>query len=169
MSRAPFVFIGSFTACDHDLLAAGDQIRDLLPVPLALELGADDLVDVRKTVLLEADFDERGLHPQQRVVDSAGVDVPGDRATLGTLEVDLGDTVVLENRDALLTDVDGDQQLALGLRQRGALLWHAAAVSLLIGAAFLPLAALGCLTLPLRGLRLQLRLLVDLLGGRCRS
>ena len=106
----------------HDLLAAGDQVGDLLAVPLALELRHDDLVDVEEAVLLEADLDERRLHPGQDVVDGAEVDVAGDRAALGALEVDLGDAVVLEDRDALLADVDGDQQLALRLRQRGALL-----------------------------------------------
>ena len=119
-------------------------------VPLALELGHDDLVDVEEAVLLEADLDERGLHAREDVVDRAEVDVAGDRAALRPLEVDLGDAVVLEDRDALLADVDGDQQLALGLRQRRALLRHAAAVALLVGAALLPLAALrppgaGCL------------------------
>jgi hypothetical protein len=150
----------------HDLLAAGDQVGDLLAVPLALELGHDDLVDVQEAVLLEADLDERGLHARQHVVDGAEVDVPGDRAALGPLEIDLGDAVVLEDRDALLADVDGDQQLALRLRQRRTLLRHAAAVALLVGTAFLALAALGRLALPLRGLRLQLGLLVGLLGGR---
>ena len=63
-----------------------------------LELGADDLVDVEEAVLLEADLDERGLHPGQDVVDAADVDVAGDRAALGPLEVDLGDLRVLEDR-----------------------------------------------------------------------
>ena len=112
----------------HDLLAAGDQVGDLLAVPLALELGHDDLVDVEEAVLLEADLDERGLHPGQDVVDRAEVDVAGDRAALRPLEVDLGDAVVLDDRDALLADVDGDQELALRLRQRRALLRHAAAL-----------------------------------------
>ena len=75
-------------------------------VALALELGDDDLVDVEEAVLLEADLDERGLHPRQDVVDRAEVDVPGDRPALGALEVDLGDAVVLEHGDALLADVD---------------------------------------------------------------
>ena len=85
--------------------------------------------------------------PGQDVVDRAEVDVAGDRAALRPLEVDLGDAVVLEDRDALLADVDGDQQLALGLRQRRPLLRHAAAVALLVGAALLPLAALRLLAL----------------------
>ena len=118
MSRAPFVFIGSFTAWTRIVLAPLDQVGDLLPVPLALELGHDDLVDVQEAVLLEADLDERRLHPGQDVVDGAEVDVPGDRPPLGPLEVDLGDAVVLEQRDPLLADVDRDQELALRLRQR---------------------------------------------------
>ena len=132
----------------EDLLAAGDQVGDLLAVPLALELGHDDLVDVEEAVLLEPDLDERGLHPGQDVVDGAEVDVPGDRAALGPLEVDLGDAVVLDDGDALLADVDGDQELAL--RGRAAARASAAtrrAVALLVGAAFLALAALGGLAL----------------------
>ena len=128
---------------DEDLLAAGDQVGDLLAVPLALELGHDDLVDVEKAVLLEADLDERRLHSGQDVVDGAEVDVAGDRAALGPLEIDLGDAVVLEDGDALLADVDRDQELALGLRQRRALLRDAAAVALLARAALLALAPLG--------------------------
>ena len=46
--------------------------------------------------------------------------LPGDRAALGPLEVDLGDAVVLEHGDALLADVDRDEQLALRGRERGA-------------------------------------------------
>src|SRR5207253_1381514 len=48
------------------------------------------------------------------------VDVPRDRAALRPLEVRLGDLAVLEHRDALLADVDRDQQLALRGRQRRA-------------------------------------------------
>ena len=102
----------------EDLLAPLDEVGDLLPVPLALELGHDDLVDVQEAVLLETDLDERGLHPGQDVVDRAEVDVPGDRPAFRPLEVDLGDAVVLEQRDALLADVDRDQELALRLRER---------------------------------------------------
>ena len=60
---------------DEDLLAAAEQVLDLAAVRAALELGADDLVDVQEAVLLEADVDERGLHPGQDVVDDALVDV----------------------------------------------------------------------------------------------
>ena len=56
--------------------------------------------------------------PGQHVVDDPEVDVAGDRAPLGPLEVDLGDAVVLDHGDALLADVDRDQQLALGGGQR---------------------------------------------------
>src|SRR5262249_22049525 len=102
-------------------LAARDQVGDAPPArPAALELGADDLVDEQKAVLLEPDLDERGLHAGQDVVDDALVDVPGDRAALRALEVDLGDAAVLEDGDALLGDVDRDEQLALRRRQRGA-------------------------------------------------
>ena len=129
MSRAPFDFIGSLTAwtstCSPRLIRS--WIR--LPCALALELGDDDLVDVEEAVLLEADLDERGLHPRQDVVDRAEVDVPGDRAALGPLEVDLGDAVVLEDGDALLADVDAHEELALRGRELRALLRDAAAAA----------------------------------------
>ena len=102
----------------EQVLAALDEVGDLLPVPLSLELGHDDLVHVEEAVLLEADLDERGLHPGKDVVDHPEVDVPRDRPPLGPLEVDLGDPVVLEQRDPLLADVDRDQELALRLRKR---------------------------------------------------
>ena len=103
---------------DEDLLATADQVLNALPVPAALELRAHDLVDVEEAVLLEPDLDEGRLHARQDVVDDAEVDVPGDRAALGTLEVDLSDTIVLEYRDALLGNADRDEQLALGGRER---------------------------------------------------
>src|SRR5207247_2112137 len=103
---------------DEDRLAATDQVLDLLAVPLALELGHDDLVHVEEAVLLQADLDERGLHSGQDVVDGAEVDVPGDRPSIRPLEVDLGDAVVLEDGDALLADVDRDEELALRRRKR---------------------------------------------------
>ena len=84
----------------------------------ALELGRHDLVDVEEAVLLEADLDERRFHAREDVVDGALVDVPCDRPTVVPLEVDLGDLVVLEHGDALLADVDGDDQLALGGRRQ---------------------------------------------------
>ena len=102
----------------EQLLAARDQVLDLLAVPLPLELRDHDLVDVQEAVLLEPDLDERRLHPREDVVDDAEVDVAGDRAALRPLEVHLGDLLVLEHRDALLTDVDRDDQLTLGRRQR---------------------------------------------------
>ena len=103
---------------DEDRLAALDQVLDLAGAAAALELGADDLVDVQEAVLLEADLDERGLHARQHVVDGAEVDVAGDRAVLRALEVDLGDDAVLDHGDALLAGVDRDEQLALRLRER---------------------------------------------------
>ena len=112
---------------DEHRLAALDQILDLARALAALELRADDLVDVEEAVLLEADLDERGLHARQDVVDDAEVDVAGDRVAFRPLEVDLGDLVVLEHGDALLAGVDRDQQLALRLRQRRTLRRRAAA------------------------------------------
>ena len=106
---------------DEHRLAALDQVLDLARPLAALELGADDLVDVEEAVLLEADLDERGLHAGQHVVDDAEVDVAGDRPALRPLEVHLGDLVVLQHGDALLARVDGHEQLAPRLRQRRAL------------------------------------------------
>src|SRR5581483_4244787 len=114
---------------DEHLLAAADQIGDPAPArPPALELGTDDLVDEQEAVLLEADLDERGLHPREDVVDGALVDVPGNRAPLRALEVDLRDAAVLEDGDALLGDVDRDEQLALRRRERRPTWWLAAAL-----------------------------------------
>ena len=79
--------------------------------------GSDDLVDVEEAVLLEADLDERRLHSGEDVVDGALVDVARDRPALGPLEVHLGDLVVLEDRDSLLGDVDGDDEIALCRRR----------------------------------------------------
>src|SRR5947208_2867419 len=97
---------------NEDRLAARDQVLDLAAVPL-LELGAADLVDVGEAVLLEADLDDRRLHPGQDVVDLAEVDVARDRAALGPLDIDLGGTGVLEDRDAAFADVHADEQPAL--------------------------------------------------------
>src|SRR5205823_2376798 len=106
---------------DEDFLAAADQVGDAAAArAAAFELGADDLVDEQEAVLLEPDLDERGLHSREDVVDDALVDVPRDRAALGALEVDLGDLAVLEDGDALLADVDRDEQLALRGRERRA-------------------------------------------------
>src|SRR5207247_4162694 len=104
---------------DEDLLVALEEVLDLAATA-ALELGRHDLVDVQEAVLLEADLDERGLHAGEDVVDCALVDVAGDRAALRALEVDLGGTAVLDHGDSLLADVDRDEELALGLRERRA-------------------------------------------------
>ena len=94
------------------------------------DLRADDLVDVEEAVLLEADLDERRLHPRQDVVDLAEIDVARDRAVVRPLEIDLGGLAVLEHGDTLLADVDGDEQLALRGRERGAALRLTAAALL---------------------------------------
>ena len=102
----------------EDLLATGEEVLDAAAVPLPLQLRADDLVDVEEAVLLQADLDERRLHAGEDVVDDALVDVAGDRAAPGALEVDLGYSVVLEHGDGLLGDVHGDEELALCRGQR---------------------------------------------------
>ena len=150
---------------DEDLLVALQEVLDLAAAA-ALELGRDDLVDVQEAVLLEADLDERGLHAREDVVDGALVDVAGDRAALRALEVDLGGAVVLEDGDALLADVDRDEELALRLRKRRAAGRLAAALLLALGA----LAALALAGLALGLLLLgRLGLFLGGLGGRRRA
>jgi hypothetical protein len=95
-------------------------------VPSSFELGNDDLVHVEEAVLLEADVDERRFHSRKDVVDRPLVDVPGDGATAGALEVDLGDDPVLENGDALLAHVNRDENLLADGRQRSLLRRRAA-------------------------------------------
>src|SRR5439155_12694210 len=105
---------------DENLLAPAYEVGDLPVAAATLELRRDDLVDVEEPVLLESDLDERGLHPRQDVLDAPLVDVPGDRSPPRALEIHLGHLAVLEHGDALLADVHGDEQLALGLRARAA-------------------------------------------------
>src|SRR5207248_6452952 len=88
-------------------------------------------------------------------------------------EVDLGDAVVLEDGDALLADVDGDDQLALRGRQRRASRSLPAAAAALLAATLLALRELRLLALRLRlafsaapWLRFRLRLARLLAGGR---
>ena len=135
-------------------------------MPLALELGDDDLVDVEKPVLLEPDLDERSFHAGKHVVDGPEVDVPCDRTPLRPLEVHLCDPVVLDHGDALLTDLYRDQQFALGGGQRCPARRLAAA----LGATALPGTTPVCRPLcPLTLLRLpSRRLLRGLLGCRRR-
>ena len=143
---------------DEDLLVALQEVLDLAAAA-AFELGRDDLVDVEEAVLLEADLDERGLHAREDVVDGALVDVAGDRASLRALEVDLGGAVVLQDCDALLADVDRDEELALRLRKRrpagrlaAALLLALRALAALLAGLALGLLLLGRLGLFLGGL-----------------
>src|SRR4029453_3616184 len=64
---------------DEHLLPALDQLLDAAPVALlALELGNDDLVDIKEPVLLEPDVDEGRLHAREDVVDGALGDVARD-------------------------------------------------------------------------------------------
>ena len=155
--RAPFDFIGSLTAWTMTSWPRLSRSWILRPRGLALELGRDHLVHVEEAVLLEADLDERGLHAREHVVDGALVDVARDRAAFRALEVGLGDLVVLDDGDSLLADVDRDQQLALGGRQRWAPRRRAAARGALLARGGSPLAFRSGLT-PGLGLRLGLGL-----------
>jgi hypothetical protein len=149
---------------DEHRLTALDQILDLAAVPPALELGQHDLVDVKEAVLLQTDLDERRLHARENVVDRAEVDVAGDRAALGALEVHLCYALVLEDGDPLLSDADRDKEVALrrGKRHpagRGPAAGGGPAAvgrsTTLLGGLALPLR--GRLALPLRGRLAPLR------------
>ena len=96
----------------HDLLAGLEQRLDVAPGQVLEALGRDDLVDVEERVLLEADVDERRLHPGQDVRDLAQVDVADD-AALGAFDVELDELAVLEQGDARLVRVVRDEHLAV--------------------------------------------------------
>src|SRR2546430_783258 len=84
-------------------------------------------------------------------------------APLGPLEIDLGDTVVLEHGDALLADVDGDHELALRGRERRAPRGRLAPRGALLARGRAPL---GSRLVLLRGLRLGFGLCLGLDLGR---
>ena len=56
--------------------------------------------DVQEARLLQADVDERRLHPGQHARDLAFVDVAGKAAMLLAFEIELGQRAVFEQRDA---------------------------------------------------------------------
>ena len=72
-----------------------------------------DVGDVEEGVLLEADVDEGGLHPRQDPRHASLVDVSDDAALLAALDLHLGDAAVLEDGDAGLAVVGGDEELFL--------------------------------------------------------
>ena len=117
-------------------LSSEDVLRLLAGAAAAarrLDAGQHDLVDVQEAVLVEADVDERGLEPDEDVVDDALVDVADDRARTAPLEVELsyavaaprvgatagpplrgaGRTGGLQQRNAGLAAIDADQDLFL--------------------------------------------------------
>ena len=113
------------TAASASCLApsAGTRERRRAPCPSVvfvvivagelLELldGVDDLSDVEKRVALEADVDERRLHPGEDLGDPPLVDVADDAALILALDEDLDDLVVLENGDARVVRAGGDDHL----------------------------------------------------------
>ena len=77
----------------------------------------DEVLDVEERGALETDVDERGLQTRQDPGDPAEVDVAG-RAAAGlcapSLDVELGDDAVLDERDARLGDVARNDEDILG-------------------------------------------------------
>ena len=68
--------------------------------------------DVQVGALLEADVDERGLHPGEHALDPALVDVAGDAALALALDVELAQVPVLNERDPGLRPVGVDDEQA---------------------------------------------------------
>ena len=125
--RAPLVPSGSFatwtmTSCpsrSRSSIFASLAAAALLPVlPFllvfarleAVELldGVDDVGDVEEAVALEADVDERRLHPRQHLRHASLVDVADDAPLALALDEDLGHQVILENGHHRLVPVRGD-------------------------------------------------------------
>ena len=98
------------------LLAVLERVGDAPGALLALRRR--HLVDVEEAVLLEAEVDERGVDAVHDVLDLALVDVAQVRLAVGPLDVDLGEAAVLDQRDAQLFAVVGDED-DLALRALG--------------------------------------------------
>ena len=97
----------------QDLLAVLERVGDAPGALLALRRR--DLVHVEEAVLLEAEVDEGRVDAAHDVLDLALVDVAQVRLAVGALDVDLREPAVLDQRDAQLLAVVGDQDdLALG-------------------------------------------------------
>ena len=114
--RAPFDFIGSLTACTMTVWPR--LIRSwIFRAPFGPRAQAPR--SRRRTGSRSSRGRSRRTPPPSRehVVHDAQVDVPRDRAPLRAFEIHLGDAVVLEDRDALLADVDRDHELALRCRK----------------------------------------------------
>ncbi len=91
----------------HDLLAVLERVPDAAGA--LLPLGRGHLVDVEEPVLLEAEVDERGVDAVHDVLDLALVDVAQVRLAVGTLDVDLRQPAVLDERDAQFLAVVGHE------------------------------------------------------------
>ena len=95
------------------LLAVLERVGDAPGALLAVRRR--HLVHVQEAVLLEAEVDERRVDAVHDVLDLALVDVAQVRLAVGPLDVDLGQAAVLDQRDAQLVAVVGDEDdLALG-------------------------------------------------------
>ena len=97
----------------QDLLAVLQRVADAPGALLTLRRG--DLVHVQKAVLLQPEVDERGVDATHDVLDLALVDVADVGLAVRALDVDLGETSVLDERHAQLLAVIGHEDgLALG-------------------------------------------------------
>jgi hypothetical protein len=79
--------------------------------PLEFLDSVDDLGDVEKRVTLEADVNERGLHPGEDLGDPPLVDIADDTARFLALDEDLDDLIVLEDGDPRVEVARGDDHL----------------------------------------------------------
>ena len=79
----------------------------------AVELleGGDDVRDVEKAVALETEVNERRLHAGQDFRHPALVEIANDAARPLALDEDLGDLIVLEDRDPCFVGARGDDHL----------------------------------------------------------
>src|SRR5262249_31514173 len=86
----------------------------LSPGEVRLEVrGPDEILDVQERRALLADVDERRLHPRQHARDLAEVDVADETLLPFSLDVQLGEDPVLDQRDARLTEIAVDDQCVL--------------------------------------------------------
>src|SRR5690606_38294146 len=98
--------------------ALGDEVADIrLAVATArYRVAADDIRDVQERRALEADVDERGLHAGQHARYASLVDVADQASPIRTLDHDLLQHAVLDERRADLARRDVDQDFLFHAR-----------------------------------------------------
>ena len=125
VTRGPFPASGSFVTWTtiswpslrrssiRGPLRAALRPSDSGPVLLGVEVrGArQDVLDVEERIPLEADRDERGLHPGQHAVDAPEVDVSDEPLALLALVKHLDRAAVLRERHARLGRRGVDEEL----------------------------------------------------------